>query len=318
MQSGSLTKVLTASFGRPRTDRARLALVKPEKLWDIVLDQRAARTGNPVINAALGALYEAGLRDPLERHLIIETYASDLLRRHQSQNDWEKMLLIYRAVVPHDSCFYIEGQRYRGLTGAAGGLEVEYVEASTAMLNPGPLPREMIAYQTGRRGSCFELSCLLTALLRAAGLKAALRDAGEHSLVVVHLGETRYHLDPTNLTIEPNFLPATSERRALAVYYFQRGATYCELGKKTAAYSDFNEAVSIDPKLGEAWFGLGHLLDDAGEYRTAILAYDQAIEQNPFDPNFREAKLSTLMSQRHYMRGWLAWVRHELRGLIKW
>jgi len=46
----------------------------------------------------------------------------------------------------------------------------------------------------------------------------------------------------------------------------------------TKARAKFDEATKADPKLAQAWNGLGYCNRKLGDYKTALAAYDKAIE----------------------------------------
>jgi tetratricopeptide (TPR) repeat protein len=56
----------------------------------------------------------------------------------------------------------------------------------------------------------------------------------------------------------------------------------------TAARAKFDEATKADPKLAQAWNGLGYSYRKLGDYKKALAAYDKAIELRPGYPEATE------------------------------
>ncbi|MEJ1960177.1 MAG: tetratricopeptide repeat protein [Gammaproteobacteria bacterium] len=56
----------------------------------------------------------------------------------------------------------------------------------------------------------------------------------------------------------------------------------------TKARTKFDEATKADPKLAQAWNGLGYSNRKLGDYKTALAAYDKAIELRSAYPEATE------------------------------
>jgi tetratricopeptide (TPR) repeat protein len=56
----------------------------------------------------------------------------------------------------------------------------------------------------------------------------------------------------------------------------------------TKARAKFDEATRADPKLAQAWNGLGYSSRKLGDYKAALVAYDKAIELRPGYPEATE------------------------------
>ena len=55
------------------------------------------------------------------------------------------------------------------------------------------------------------------------------------------------------------------------------------MGAYARAITDFGVAVAVDPAFSRAWFGLGRVLDDTGEWHRAAQAYRQFLSHWPQD-----------------------------------
>jgi len=71
--------------------------------------------------------------------------------------------------------------------------------------------------------------------------------------------------------------------RQSADAYFYRAYAKTDLGDKQGAIADYNQAITINPKLDEAYNNRGVAKSDLGDKQGAIADYTQAIAINPQD-----------------------------------
>jgi len=71
--------------------------------------------------------------------------------------------------------------------------------------------------------------------------------------------------------------------------YFNRGATYSDLGDYQSAIQDFDKVIQINPQDAEAYYNRGTTYANLGDYQRAIQDVDKAIQINP---QFAEAYLT--------------------------
>lgn len=67
----------------------------------------------------------------------------------------------------------------------------------------------------------------------------------------------------------------------IAVAYNQRGIVFAEKGDKEKAFSDFSEAITLDPAEPSAYDNRGVLFQEIGRYGDAISDFNRAIALNP-------------------------------------
>lgn len=73
---------------------------------------------------------------------------------------------------------------------------------------------------------------------------------------------------------------------------FQLGQAQILARRFQPALATFSRLVSLDPKFGLAWYRLGALLDNAGDFAAAETAYHRSIEADPFALEPRKALAS--------------------------
>ena len=66
-----------------------------------------------------------------------------------------------------------------------------------------------------------------------------------------------------------------------SIIHNNRGLAYFDLGNYTQAIADFNRAIEIDPRFGEAYNNRGTAYGSLGNYTQAIADFNRAIEINP-------------------------------------
>jgi lipoprotein NlpI len=67
----------------------------------------------------------------------------------------------------------------------------------------------------------------------------------------------------------------------LAIKYYNRGTEFNEKGDDDRAISDYNQAISLDPKYVSAYNNRGNAYKNKGNYDRAIADYSEAIRLNP-------------------------------------
>ena len=77
--------------------------------------------------------------------------------------------------------------------------------------------------------------------------------------------------------------PAKSTSMKDANACCRRGEDYGESGQLNKAMAEFNKAIELNPKYGDAFNNLAKTYGRRGYYKQAILFYDRVIELNPKD-----------------------------------
>jgi Tfp pilus assembly protein PilF len=72
----------------------------------------------------------------------------------------------------------------------------------------------------------------------------------------------------------------------LATVYFFRGYATERLGDSTAAHSDYDHAIELNPSLSAAYYNRGLLSFHAGDYDTALADYDAALVISPTNSRY--------------------------------
>ncbi len=67
----------------------------------------------------------------------------------------------------------------------------------------------------------------------------------------------------------------------LALLFYERGATYDQLGMTSLARFDFNQAIKVKPDFAEAYNYLGVYLTQMQEFDEAFEAFDSVLELQP-------------------------------------
>jgi Flp pilus assembly protein TadD len=65
---------------------------------------------------------------------------------------------------------------------------------------------------------------------------------------------------------------------------YNQGLALADAGDFASAEGAYRRAIALDPKLAEAWNGLGHSLKKQKRFPEALAAYDQALELRPDFP----------------------------------
>jgi tetratricopeptide (TPR) repeat protein len=81
----------------------------------------------------------------------------------------------------------------------------------------------------------------------------------------------------------PEPTPKGTPRRTAESAYNQ-GLALANAGDFLGAEAAYRQAIALDPKLPEAWNGLGHALKKQKRYPESLAAYDRALELRPDFP----------------------------------
>jgi lipoprotein NlpI len=72
----------------------------------------------------------------------------------------------------------------------------------------------------------------------------------------------------------------------LAIKYYNRGTEFDAKGDDDRAISDYNQAISLDPKYANAYYNRANAYRNKGDIDRAIADYSEAIRLNPRDADF--------------------------------
>ncbi|MBZ0187904.1 MAG: tetratricopeptide repeat protein, partial [Candidatus Obscuribacterales bacterium] len=67
--------------------------------------------------------------------------------------------------------------------------------------------------------------------------------------------------------------------------YLCRGIAYVKIKEHEKAVQDFEKAINLDPKLGDAYAGMGEVYKQKGETEEALSSYDKALKKDPKNVN---------------------------------
>lgn len=308
---GILTETLYASFGGPRTDRKALQSVKPQRLWEIILNRRARdcfQGKNPVIDKPIKALGQAGFEDPLQTGAIITGHIDNLFKLHPAAartNQLGKAILIFRSVIVPQFYFSVGKKFYFGLAESRGGLEIEPDNnnyARTLRKYFGSLlPKEIIAAPKNKRiACCLEFSQLLTVLLRSAGIEASIYREPGHAYVIAELDGRKYRLDPAKLLFIRTRKSGGSDRESISMHYSNEAFIFWSQLKFDAALEKYDRAIEISPDFAEIWAKKGKALAEMGNYEEAIGYFDRALDLKPTEADIWYGKGIALFSTRKF------------------
>lgn len=300
LSKGPLTKTLFDSFGAATTNRQQLVeTVAPARLWDTLLEcrYRGQIRGeiSQGITKTITALDQVGFEDPLAVSDRMKQHTARLLERYQPQTELDKALLIFRSVLPAGRVFSWQGEKYRALSVAEGGLNLdkEIVISSKQRKQHGCfLPEYLISgSRAGKKAICFEYSALLLGLLRSAGLMAHIKGEPGHAFTVIVIDGRRYKLDALNPTFELYKGDFNTDREIIVMHYINKSGIFFKLGLVRRALKYVRQALEIDPDDYLAWAIRGSIF--AFQHRTdqALRCFNKSLRLRPgnYEANFQKA-----------------------------
>lgn len=280
-----LSRVLYANFGGPRTDREKLAKVRPQRLWEVILNRRAKDFmwgENPVITKALIDLRQNGLEDPYEITPSVKRHVENLVKRQAPQTELDTAHIIFESLQLHRYYSYLDEieMRVSWLKSSDGGLEIPYSEDPKTPLRIiyGYLIPTVIldAPKKERVAVCVEFSHLLIALLRAAGIEAYYKQIHspviDHAYVIAKLDGENYILDAAQLKFIKGGQDADLDIVGISDHYSGKGYMFYKQGRLDEAMEFIDLAIELNPKNAEALNFKGKVLAKKKEY-TKALAY---------------------------------------------
>jgi tetratricopeptide (TPR) repeat protein len=106
--------------------------------------------------------------------------------------------------------------------------------------------------------------------------------------IIETMGEAYFYLNDfvRSLTFMQRYVNAMPRGERASTAYFFMGEIYRNQGKYLHADIAYTTAVSLEGSMVLWWFRLGSVRESAGEFASAMEAYEKALTLNP---NFREA-----------------------------
>ncbi|MFA6170533.1 MAG: tetratricopeptide repeat protein [Candidatus Margulisiibacteriota bacterium] len=284
--SFSLNQLIKEKFGEQRTDRARLRHLPTTRLWDIALDRRADEPvkgrENPVIAGTLKALRRSGLEDPFEIAPKIKAKTKMIFTKNNGRtaSPLEQAILLLRAVIPEQNSFVFDQTRYFGLRSDQGGLNIPYDDRPELPMRKkygNLLPKELLSLPPEKRSAiCLEYSFLLTVFLRAAGIKAQVKEIDVHAYVIATIAGKNYKLDAVESIFEETSESPTPDRLSIATHYCFKGDAFSLTKNNIEALACYNHALELAPFLTEIWYAQGVVLTKLGRTAEAQVCFAKA------------------------------------------
>jgi protein O-GlcNAc transferase len=133
------------------------------------------------------------------------------------------------------------------------------------------------------------------------------------------------------LLLEPNHVPAITERSSVllalqqyeaalagiekaialepdyAEAHLNRGVAYGQLKRHAEAIAAFDRALKLDPNLANAWLGYGNVLFDLKRWDDALTAYDKAYALRPDLDEAWRGRGNTLCEQQRFSEAAIAY-----------
>lgn len=147
-----------------------------------------------------------------------------------------------------------------------------------------------------RQGNCVAYANLVVALARASGLEARYQEiqrvsawdgtedmvlVPKHINVVVETPRRAYVLDTSGLELDPaDQRRRLSDAEALSVYHNNLGAEALLARDLATAYGQLARAIEVAPRRADPWVNLGVVLGRNAQYRSAEIAYLEALARD--------------------------------------
>ena len=274
--------------------------VEPEELYEEIFSNR------DLYPNTLKMLRSKGLEDPFELTPEIKTFITRLFASQHPKTSFEKAIAIFRAVIPTNKHFAINGKRYYGLAKSNGGLEIPYnpnFKAALRIKYGDLLPKEIMATPAGQRiAHCVEYSHLLVSLLRAAGIDSQEKQIPNHVYVIAKIDGVIYRLDAGRKSDKLIFAKTNEsgniDRDRIAAHYLNEADLQVGQGKIDAAKILIGTALELKPDSDYGWGFLGILMAQEGKLNEAVGYLDRSIKINPNEPMAWTIKYKT-----HYKLG---------------
>ncbi len=166
-----------------------------------------------------------------------------------------------------------------------------------------------------KKGYCLSLSVLYLSIGERLGLPLYGVVVPGHFFVRYEKGNTSFNIETTSnggITDDDHYLENfdipdgdniylanLNKRQTLGCFFNNLGNCYKEIGDTKSALLAFERAIEINPSLAESHTNLGNVYLDAGQIEKAMTEYKYALDINPFD-----AKIINNLGNIYSRRGW--------------
>ncbi|MCE2593731.1 lipoprotein NlpI [Motilimonas cestriensis] len=106
-------------------------------------------------------------------------------------------------------------------------------------------------------------------------------ERGSQSLVLAIPLQVTYQSELKLIRLGQMINSPDVDSEKLAVLFYERGATYDQLGMTSLARFDFNQAIKVKPDFAEAYNYLGVYLTQMQEFDESFEAFDSVLELQP-------------------------------------
>jgi|GEM_PF-6575982 tetratricopeptide (TPR) repeat protein len=226
-----------------------------------------------------------------------------LVYPHRNQKDITTILI--RSMISIDRRFHFESDNeiFFGIHRSCYGLGIEPNTDGAAPLREAHgflLPDRIFATPPGQRiASCVEFSLMLTVFLRQAGIKAYLKGALFHTVVVADLDGKAYELDvaKNNFRRTDNLEGVLTDNDVMALYYHVSSGMACEQKKYNRSLEYNTYALELNPNWPQLWINRADRLQKLGRTEDSWDCANKALELffcNEKDFSRKEAILSSM------------------------